>query len=162
LTARLSLSRQQNHDPQGGVPYSLASSLRMAVPLLTTTFRRRALFTWCCVSRKACRSSSRPSLERRPVFGQVAASPTCFPLEELAYASHDKPTLRTTSLRLARQVSISRDKFPPRTTSPAPTSAMGPDAQLGRRHRRARRSESPRHAETTAGGHAGDLPRQEP
>jgi hypothetical protein len=112
LTARLSVSRQQNHNPQGNVPCSLASSLRMVVPLLTTTSRRGAPFTWCCVSRKACRYLSRPSLVRRPVFDQVAASPTCFPLEEPVYAS--------------------LDKSPPRTTSPAPTSARGPGAQFGR------------------------------
>jgi hypothetical protein len=106
LTARLSLSRQQNHNPQGRVPYSLASSLRMVVPLMTTTSRRRAPFTWCCVSRKACRSLSRPSLARRPVFGQVVASSTCFPLEEPAYASRDKSPSRTISLRLARQVQL--------------------------------------------------------
>jgi hypothetical protein len=110
----------------------------MAVLLLTATSRRRTLFTWCCVSKKECRSSSRLPLARRPVFGQVAASPTSFPLEEPVSASHDKS--------------------PPRTTSPAPTSAWDPDAQLGHRHRRARRSESPRHAETTAGGHVGNLP----
>jgi hypothetical protein len=88
--ARLSLSKQQNHYPQGGVLYSLAISLRMVVPLLTATSRRRAPFTYCRVSGKACRSSSRPSLARRLVFGQVAASLTSFPLEELASASHDK------------------------------------------------------------------------
>jgi hypothetical protein len=103
LTARLSLLKQQNHYPQGGVPCSLASSLRMVVPLLTATSRRRAPFTWCCVSRKAWRSSSRPSLPRRPVFGRVAASPTSSPLDELASALHDKST--------------------PGTTSPTPTSA---------------------------------------
>jgi hypothetical protein len=105
LTTRLSLLKKQNCYPQGGVPCSLASSLRMVVPLLTATSRRRAPFTWCCVSGKACRSSSRPSLARRPVFGRVAASPTNFPLEEPVSASHDKS--------------------PPHTTSPAPTSAWG-------------------------------------
>jgi hypothetical protein len=35
----------------------------------------------------------------------------------------DKSPPRTTSLRLARQVSTSHDKSPPHTTSPAPTSA---------------------------------------
>jgi hypothetical protein len=104
--ARLSLSRRQNHDPQDGVPCSLASSLRMAVPLLTATSRRRALFTWRCVLGKACRSSSRPSLARRLVFGQVAASPTSFPIEEPVSASHDKSPPRMTSLGLARQVRL--------------------------------------------------------
>jgi hypothetical protein len=56
----------------------------MVVPLLTATSRRRAHFTWSCVSGKACRSSSRPSLARHPVLGRTAAYPT--------------------SLRLARQV----------------------------------------------------------
>jgi hypothetical protein len=70
----------------------------MAVPLLTATSRRRAPFTWCCVSKKECRSSSRPSLARRPVFGRVAASPTSFPLEELVPASHDKSLPGTKSL----------------------------------------------------------------
>jgi hypothetical protein len=76
----------------------------MVVPLLTATSRRRAPFTWCNVSGKACRSSSRPSLARRPVFGQVAASLTSFPLEEQVSASHDKSLPRTTSLCLARLV----------------------------------------------------------
>jgi hypothetical protein len=52
------------------------------------------------------RSWSRPTLARRPVFGQLAASPTRFPLEEPP-----------------RQVSASHDKSPPRTTSPALTGA---------------------------------------
>jgi hypothetical protein len=56
----------------------------MVVPLLITTSRRRALSTWHCVSGKACRFSSRPSLARRPFLGRTTASPT--------------------SLRLARQV----------------------------------------------------------
>jgi hypothetical protein len=73
----------------------------MGVPLLITTSRRRALSTWCCVSGKACRSLSRPSLERRPILGRTAASLTSFPLEE---PSHDKSPPRTTSLHLARQV----------------------------------------------------------
>jgi hypothetical protein len=46
---------------------------------------------------------SRPTLARRPVFGQLAASPTSSPLE-------GPP----------RQVSASHDKSPPHTTSPAP------------------------------------------
>jgi hypothetical protein len=69
--------------------------------LLTTTSRRSPPFTWCCVSGKACRSSSRPTLARRLVLGRTAASPTSFPLEE---PSHDKSPPRVTSLRLARQV----------------------------------------------------------
>jgi hypothetical protein len=73
----------------------------MVVPLLTTTSRRSPPFTWSCILGKACRSSSRPSLARRPVLGRTAASPTSFPLEE---PSHDKSPPRTTSLRLARQV----------------------------------------------------------
>jgi hypothetical protein len=83
---------------------------------------------------------------------------TCLRLAQQVYTSHDKSTPRATSLRLARKVSASHDKSPPRATSPAPTSVRGPAAQLGRRHQRARRSESPRHAETTTGGHAGNLP----
>jgi hypothetical protein len=46
---------------------------------------------------------SRPTLARRPVFGQLAASPTSSPLE-------GPP----------RQVSASHEKSPPRTTSPSP------------------------------------------
>jgi septal ring factor EnvC (AmiA/AmiB activator) len=46
---------------------------------------------------------SRPTLARRLGFGQLAASPTSFPLEE--------------SLRLARQVSALHEKFPPHTRS---------------------------------------------
>jgi hypothetical protein len=79
--------RRQNHHPLGEDFCQLASSLRMAVPLLITTSRTRALSTWRCVSGKACRSSSRLSLGRRPVLGRTTASPT--------------------SLRLARQVSAS-------------------------------------------------------
>jgi hypothetical protein len=72
----------------------------MVVPLLTTTFRRSPPFTWSSACVVVCRSLSRPSLARRPVFSQLAASPTSFPLEE-----------------------PSHEKSPPRTTSPAPTSA---------------------------------------
>jgi hypothetical protein len=75
----------------------------MVVPLLTTTSRRSPPFTWSCVSGKACISSSRPSLARRPVLARTATSLTSFPLEEL---SHDKSPPRTTSLRLARQVRL--------------------------------------------------------
>jgi hypothetical protein len=79
--------------------------------MLTATSRRRALFTWSCITGKACRSSSRSSLARRPVHGRMTASPTNFPLEELVSV----PT--TTSLCLARQVSASHHKYLPRTTS---------------------------------------------
>jgi hypothetical protein len=58
-----------------------------------------------------CRSSSRPSLSRRPVLSQSDTSPTSFPQEEQVSASHDKSLPRTTSLHLARQVSTSHDKF---------------------------------------------------
>jgi hypothetical protein len=51
--------------------------------------------------RKACRSSSRPSLARRPVLGRLAASSISFPLEEPVSTLHDKSPPRTTSLRLA-------------------------------------------------------------
>jgi hypothetical protein len=73
----------------------------MVVPLLTTISRRSPPFTWCCVLGKTCRSSSRPSLARRPVLGWMTASPTSFPLEE---PSHDKSLPRMTSVRIARQV----------------------------------------------------------
>jgi hypothetical protein len=66
------------------------------------------------------RSWSRPTLARRLVFDQLAASPTSFPLEEpprQVSASHDKSRPRTTSLRLTRQVSASHNKSRPRTTS---------------------------------------------
>jgi hypothetical protein len=69
----------------------------MATPLLITTSRRRALSTWHCVSGKACRSSSRPCTGKAPNLHSGGS--------------------------LARQVSASRNKSPPRTTSPAPTSA---------------------------------------
>jgi hypothetical protein len=52
---------------------------------------------------------SRPTLARRLVFGQLAASPNSFPLEE--------------SLYLARQVSSSHDKSPPRMKSSVRTGA---------------------------------------
>jgi hypothetical protein len=100
LTARLYPSRQQDPYPRGGVHCPLTSSLRMVVPLLTTTYRRSPPFTWNFACMVVCRSSSRPSLARRPVFSQLVASPTSFPLEE-----------------------PSHEKSPPRTTSPAPTSA---------------------------------------
>jgi hypothetical protein len=103
----------------------------MVIHLLTTTSRRNPPFTWCCVSGKACRSSSRPSLARRPVLGRTTASPTSFPLEELSH-----------------------DKSPPRTTSPGSDYCVDPDARLERRYRCVRRSESPRQAETTADSQA--------
>jgi hypothetical protein len=112
-----------------------ASSSRMVVLLLTTTSRRSPPFAWCCVSGKAFISSSRPSLARRPVLGRTAASPTSFPLEE-----------------------PSHDKSPSRTTSPGSDWYVGPSALLGRRYRCTGRSESPRHAETTADGHASGRP----
>jgi hypothetical protein len=65
---------------------------------------------------------SRPTLARRPVSGQLAASLTSSPLEgppRQVSASHDKSPPRTTSLCLARQVSTSHDKSPPHTRSPA-------------------------------------------
>jgi hypothetical protein len=75
----------------------------MVVPLLITISRRSPPFTWsstCVVGR---RSSSRPSLARRPILSQLVAPPTSFTLEEPVSASHDKS--------------------PPRATSSAPTSA---------------------------------------
>jgi hypothetical protein len=81
----------------------LACSLRMVVPLLTTTSRRSPSFAWSSACVVECRSSSRPSLAGLPVLSQLVASPISFPLEEPVSASHDKS--------------------PPRTTSPAPTSA---------------------------------------
>jgi hypothetical protein len=53
------------------------------------------------------RSWSRPTLARRPVFGQLAASPTSFPLEEpprQVSASHERSLPRATSLHLTREV----------------------------------------------------------
>jgi hypothetical protein len=70
----------------------------MVVPLLITTSSRRALSTWRCVLGKACRSSSRPSLARRPVLSRMATPPT--------------------NLRLARQVRL-RLVCGPRHTAPA-------------------------------------------
>jgi hypothetical protein len=149
--ARLSPSRQKDPYPRGGVHCPLTSSLRMVVPLLTTTYRRSPPFTWSSSCVVVCISSSRPSMARRPVFSQLAAPPTSFPLEE---PSHEKSLPRTRGLRLAREVSASHDKSPPRMTSPAPTSAWaqthGTDIATDA------------HAGTTAGGHAGSLPRQEP
>jgi hypothetical protein len=99
----------------------LASSLRMVIPLLTTTSRRSPPFAWRSARVVECRSSSRPSLAGLPVLSQLVASPTSFPLEEPISASHDKSLPRTRSLRLARQVSAPHEKSPPRTTSTAPT-----------------------------------------
>jgi hypothetical protein len=70
------LKQRRNHNSRGEVNCLLASSLSMDLLLLTTTSRRSPSFTWCCISGKACRSSSRPSLARRPALGQTAASPT--------------------------------------------------------------------------------------
>jgi hypothetical protein len=67
---------------------------------------------------------SRPTLARHPVFGQLAASPTSFLLEEpprQVSDSHEKSLPHMRSLRLAREVSASHDKFPPRMTRPVPT-----------------------------------------
>jgi hypothetical protein len=100
------------------------------------------------------RSWSRPTLARRPVFGQLAASPTSFPLEEpprQVSTSHDKSPPRTTSLRPARQVSASHNKS-------GPDRCVGLDTRHEHRYRRVWRNESPRHAGTTTGGHAGGPP----
>jgi hypothetical protein len=120
LTARLSPLRQQDHYPRGGVSCSLTSSLRMVVPLPTTTSRGSPPFTWCSAYVVVCRSSSRPSLVRRPVFSQLAASPTSFPLEEPFSASHDKSPPHTTSLHLAREVRIRLVCGPRRTVRASP------------------------------------------
>jgi hypothetical protein len=101
VTARLSLLRQQDHYPRGGVHCSLTSSLRMVVHFLTTISRRSPPFTWSSTCVVGCRSSSRPSLARCPVLSQLVASPTSFPQEELISASHNKSPLRTRSLCLA-------------------------------------------------------------
>jgi hypothetical protein len=119
-TARLSPLRQQDHYPQGGVSCSLASSLMMVVPLPTTTSRGSPPFTWCSAWVVVCRSSSRPPLERRPVFSQLAPSPTNFPLEEPISASHDKSPPRTTSLRLAREVRLRLVRGPRRKARASP------------------------------------------
>jgi hypothetical protein len=159
LTASLSPFRQQDHYPRGGVICSLASSLRMAIPLPTTTSRRNPPFTWCSACVVVCKSSSRPSLARRPVVSQLAASPTNFPLED---PSHDKSPPRTTSLRLAQQVFVSHDKSLPHTRSPAPTGAWA------RTHDSSDTTNAYGGANlhvmqnTTAGGHADGSPRQEP
>jgi hypothetical protein len=99
-----------DHYPRGGVLCSLASSLRMTVPLQTTTSRRSPPFTWCSAYVVVCRSWSRPSLARRPVFSQLATSPTSFPLEEPFSASHKESPPRTRSLCLAQEVSTSHEK----------------------------------------------------
>jgi hypothetical protein len=78
---------------------------------------------------------SRPTLARRLVFGQLAASPTSSPLR-------GPP----------RQVSASNDKSLPRTTSPAPTGTWA-QTRSKRHHRRAWKYDSPRRA-GTAGSHA--------
>jgi hypothetical protein len=86
----------------------------MAVPLLITTSRRRALSTWCCVLGKACRSSSRLSLARRPVLGGTAAP--------------------TKSLRLARQVSAWTTSLCLRLVrGPRYTARARPPAHAGKR-----------------------------
>jgi hypothetical protein len=96
-------------------------------------------------------SWSRPTLARRPVFGQLAASPASSPLED----PRDKYPPRMISLLLAREVSASHDKS-------GPSWHVGPGTQLERHHRRAWRSDSPRHVGTIAGDHASSSPQQEP
>jgi hypothetical protein len=81
---------------------------------------------------------SRPSLARHLVFGQLAASPTSSLLKEPP-----------------RQVAASHEES-------GPDWCVGSNARHGHHHRRMWRNESPRHAETTAGGHADGPPRQEP
>jgi hypothetical protein len=65
-----------------------------------------------------------------------------------------------------RQVSPSHDKSPPHTRSPAPTGAWARTHDTSPRCEHHRRHmwgyDSPRHASTTAGGHASSLPRQGP
>jgi hypothetical protein len=103
-------------------------------------------------------SWSRPTLARCPVSSQLATSPTSSPLEgspQQVSPSHDKSSPPTTSLRLARQVFASHDKS-------GPDRHVGPDAQREHRHQRVWRNDSPRHADTTAGSHAGSSPQQEP
>jgi hypothetical protein len=100
----------------------------------------------------------RPTLARRPVFGQLAASPTSSPLGESTRqisTSHNKSPPRTTSLRLRRQVSSSHEKS-------GPDWHVGPDAQREHHPRRVWRNDSPRHVGTTAGSHASSSPQQEP
>jgi hypothetical protein len=65
-----------------------------------------------------CRSSSRPSLARRPVFSQLDASPTSFALEE---PPHDKSLPRTTSLRHAREVRLRLVHGPRRVAQASPS-----------------------------------------
>jgi hypothetical protein len=77
----------------------------MAVPLLITTSRRRAISTWHCVSGKACRSLSRPPLARLLVLGRTAA-----PL---------------TSLRLAQQVRLRLVRGPRHTARARPPTHAG-------------------------------------
>jgi hypothetical protein len=97
----------------------------MAVPLLITTSKRRALSTWRCVSEKACRSSPRSSLARRPVLGRMVASSTSLRLARQVSASHDKSPPRTTSLRLARQVRLRLVRGPRYTARARPPTHVG-------------------------------------
>jgi hypothetical protein len=85
---------------------SLTSSLMMVIPLLITTSRRSPPFIWRSTYVVGCRSSSRPSLARRPVLSQLVAPPTSFPLEEPITTLHEKSPPRTRSLHLARQVRL--------------------------------------------------------
>jgi hypothetical protein len=63
-------------------------------------------------TRRSKDPGQRPRLARRPLFGQLAASPTSSPVE-------GPPT----SLRLAWEVSALHEKSPPRMTRSAPTSS---------------------------------------
>jgi hypothetical protein len=100
------------------------------------------------------KAKSRTSARRAVLKGADATSS----LRPVGCISDQFPTrgTPTTSLCLARQVSASHKKF-------GPFWHVGPDAQREHHHHRlVWRNKSPRHVDTTAGGHAGSSPRQEP
>jgi hypothetical protein len=97
----------------------------MAVPLLIITSSRSALSTWRCVSGKAYRSLSRPSLARRPVLSRMATPPTSHCLARQVSASHDKSPHRTTSRCLARQVRLRLVRGPRHTAWAWPPTHTG-------------------------------------
>ncbi|XBJ03767.1 hypothetical protein VPH35_022836 [Triticum aestivum] len=100
----------------------LASSWRMAVPLLTTTSRRSPPFTLSSAFGEACRSSSRPSPARpsRLRWSLLTPSTTSRP------RSRTRRAFPRTSSALSSQASSWRMAAPSRTT----TSRRSPPSTL--------------------------------
>jgi hypothetical protein len=118
FTARLSPSRQQDHYPWGGVHWSLTSSSRMVVPLLTTTSRMSPPFTWRSTCVVGWRSSSRPHWQ------DAQSLPSRTHLRPVSHKRNPSPP-RTTILRPARQVRLRLVHGPRRTAQASPPTQVG-------------------------------------